>query len=475
MKFGGAMAFYSNDLPASGPVELGRVGVWRDVALQRWRTAFERLGQPLIEVAHPEAYPSAAYLPGGAQAIAQAPQSMATEEGAPPVHLSFRRLETLNYIKGARNVCVWPWRYSSLSNQFVEGAGIRANAVHMLGLADQIWCPNETTAEVLRSHGLAAVAAPAPVDAAPPPRNALRAAQAYRVDFDSHARRRPEKRDLNEFLGVGGGQSLLFLTVADPDDGFNNLEATLRGFALAARTARAQGGPVLKMVVVLALDPRRRAETLAVDWLSRIVNQRFQLDADLVSEDMLFIADPLPPGAFNALCERADFYLSALAATDQNLPLQTAMAFAAVPVALIAGEAAEYLTEETAFAIPGLTETLPLKAPFADAAPEWLGRETAQAERLTALAVADACLEAAAASAERRAQVAAAAAQLAAERFAPEAVERRLLTLLAGLADVAPRRIRANRGASAGEGQAAAFERPSKAETPRLVMAGTPA
>ena len=443
MKIDGAMVFFSSDLPAPGPIEVGRVGVWRDVAVQSWRAAFDRLDRPFIELAHPEAYPSAAYLPGGARSISAAPTGLADAAGDPPIHISFRRLQTLNYVKGARNVCAWPWRYPSLSSEFREGAGIRVNAAHMLGLADQIWCPTEAAARVLRRQGLSAVSvAPAPIDVTPPSYDALRAVPAYQVDFDSYARRRPAKLDLNEAFRNAGDSALWFLTVADPDDSFNNLEANLRGFALAARTSRAQGGPALKMVIVLGLDARRRAETVAADWLSRIVNRHFQVDADLVSEDMALIADPLSPGAFAALCQQADFYLSTLTAADQNLPLQTAMAFAAVPIAVMTEEASEYLTEATAFPISSQPVIFPLTAPLGDAELEWLGGGDMRSEALTARAVADACLEAAQAPTELRRQMASVSTQLAGERFSPAAVDARITHLLAALSGLPPRRLR---------------------------------
>lgn len=473
MGFDGPMVFYSSDLPAAGPIELGRVGVWRDVAVQRWCEAFSRLGRPLTELAHPEAYPSAAYLPGGARSISGAPVNIANTASNTPIHMSFRRLEMLNYVKGACNVCIWPWRYPSLSSTFVEGFGIRANARHMLGLADQIWCPNEATAQVMRLHGLEAVAvAPAPIDLTPPSRDALRAIPAYTIDFDSYARRRPAKRDLIEALRGDGDTPSWFLTVADPDDGFSNLEANLRGFALAARTARARGGPALKMVVALALDARRRAETTSADWLSRIVNRHFQIDADLVSEDMLMIADPLPPGAFASLCQHADFYLSTQAAMDQNLPLQTAMAFAAVPVAVMTEESRAYLTDQTAFPIASHLAAWPLKAPLVDAAPEWIGCETARFETITARAVADACLEAADAPAELRRQMSASSVKLAVERFSTAAVDKRLTELLALLADVTPRRLRLRGEAIEEHVHGEALGRPKAAASSRLVAVG---
>ena len=284
----------------------------------------------------------------------------------PSVHISFKPYEEIRLLNGAVNVSHVAWEFDRLPTRKDWPIGDSRNGhpfadyVHMLSLPDRIWVGSTFTKNVFNGLGFENVdLVPAPVQSFLTPSDDVIHARevgqqiARRKLNRVSAIRLNRRAALNPNFALSPDNSIelssilrssdkIFLFVANPCDLRKNLPALLDGFSLAA-----QGGSSIALILKLAID--NKFMTLH-EVLSRVLPENYSAYGltygDVFFTSIFAITEYLSDELMQALYLCADYYVTPAVAEGQNLPLQEAMAFGAIPVAARHTAMSDYVTED---------------------------------------------------------------------------------------------------------------------------------
>jgi glycosyltransferase involved in cell wall biosynthesis len=229
-----------------------------------------------------------------------------------PYHFSFKPIEHLRKLKGAKNFFGCGWDFSDYSTSDYDVSPYY-NQIKILKDADIVICYTEYTAGNLQRLGVKNTFV------MPPPINggqgiAIKTPIA-KLDcvplLSSYKLHQHGLLKLNECIPAG---SLVFISVLNPFDRRKCITSMLKGFADAVTS-----GVDAYLVIKLVIDN----EHTRIWNINEILSAHYSLSIDC--NRIYFVADYFSDENLNILLSMADFYLCTSSAETLNIPLISSM------------------------------------------------------------------------------------------------------------------------------------------------------
>ena len=395
---------------------LGRPHYSYRFAEQKFIAAFAQAKRRLQLLRMPEYYATRSALP-----LPQDVQDHAL------VHLIFRSTEEIRLLKAGYNICCFAWEFEVLKDSTGPGEHPFLNQHRMLSICDEVWVPCSFTRDVLRAHGVDNVhIVPAPIPLPTAPRLERSEALAavgqigvmplvynFLLSHQDNARAAAARsQSLIDWLAPKLGadpNTLVYLSVLNPEDFRKNLDSLLRGFHYFQ-----QANPAACLIVKVLTSTERFSLDRVI---AEVVPHKLASGSVFDTDNIVFVNRYLPDDEMAALYALADFYLSPSIAEGQNLPLLEAMALGTVPVSTANTAMADYITPDNAFVI----ESKRVPTPTEHLAGT-IARKPFKVNLSGPRDVYSALLRSARATRAQRRAMAAAASAAVREKFSPEAV-----------------------------------------------------
>lgn len=342
-----------NNVPSFAP---GRQHYSYEIARRKFESALRYLDLEMHDVPRPEIYTAPISRPF---------------LGPNCCHLIFKPAEWIRLLKGARNIACIAWEFDRLTpprTQYPHHPF--QNMRHMLTLADEVWTPCEFTRRVFHANGIANVhriPAPISVSTAPVPIRFPEIPSALdrvpwinlRLGFGRYrdiVRGLPSRpcRLSEIFLDhYAARQPLVFVSILNPHDLRKNLTALIGGF-LEFHSEDPDSLLLLKLIVDNSSD---RLDNVLTGILPLRISNYELIDSNAI----WLTTDYLPGPVLGDLYRASSAYLCTSLAEGQNLPLQEAMAWGAVPITTRHTAMLDYISADNAVIIR--TERRPIDRP----------------------------------------------------------------------------------------------------------------
>ncbi|MCW5772378.1 MAG: glycosyltransferase family 4 protein [Rhodospirillaceae bacterium] len=256
---------------------------------------------------------------------------------AVPIHLIFKPIEEVRFLRGAYNILCSVWEYDKINTEPLDHPF--SDHLSLVSRMDEIWCYSHYTKRALAPHVANVHRVPAPFVgfAGPPSRPAAEAAAGIPCCYLDRPAFSP--LTLGDVLAEFKADPQLFLSVTSPTDLRKNLATMLAGFAQFV------AGKTNALLIVKCIVP---ADPAALETTYRSLRERFR-PHDLGR--IVIICDYLPQERLDALYASCGFFVCTSHCEGLCMPLIEAMSFGLIPVSVDNTAMNDYISNETAHVI----------------------------------------------------------------------------------------------------------------------------